>query len=72
MKKNKNNLCSYWQTSGRTYGVGHLQRQMIVCYDWYNNFKQIPFGVGVEHSFCFVYALETFVHLLGILLFYAL
>ncbi len=45
--------------------VGHPQRRMIVCYDRYGRFQQIPFGAGVEHLFFFVYALQ-------ILLFYAL
>jgi hypothetical protein len=45
--------------------VCHPQRRMIVCYDRYGRFQQIPFGAGVEHWFFFVYALQ-------ILLFYAL
>jgi hypothetical protein len=45
---------------------------MIVCCDLYDRFQQIPFGAGVEHSFYFVYAFETFVHALDVLLFYAL
>jgi hypothetical protein len=45
-------------------------RRMIVSYELYDLFLQIPFGDGVEHSFLLIYALETFVHAIEILLFY--
>ncbi len=76
MRKNKTScvVTRDRRTFSRTYAVGHQQRRMIVSYDWYDVFQQIPFGAGVEHSFCFVYALETFVHALDseIFLFYAI
>ncbi len=43
MKKNK--LCCDQRISSWTYAVGHPQRRMIVCYDWYDLFQQIPFSL---------------------------
>ena len=45
----------------RAFAGGPPQHQMIVCYDRYDWFQQIPFGAGVEHSFYLVYARVTFV-----------
>ncbi len=36
--------CCDRRTSSRTYAVGHLQRRMIVYYDRYDQFQQIPCG----------------------------
>ena len=50
-------------SSGRLLAVRSSIKsiQMIVCYDRYDWFQQIPFGAGVEHSFYLVYARVTFV-----------
>ncbi len=34
--------CCDRRTSSRTYAVGHLQRRMIVYYDWYDQFQHVP------------------------------
>ena len=34
--------CCDRRTSSRTYAVGHPQRRMIVYYDWYDQFQQVP------------------------------
>ena len=40
---------------------GPPQHRMKVCYDRYGRFQQIPFGAGVEHLFCFVYASDSLI-----------
>jgi hypothetical protein len=54
MEKEENKLCCNRRRSSRTYAVGHPQRRMIVCYDQYDKFQQIPFGAGVEHLSCLI------------------